>query len=159
MDFLTAVKALQAGECEGIIRDCQKGKLHLIISRGRIVWSNFRINSALSPEIDWLLADDWILVNPIPRTETREATTFGVVVDGNVEMIDEEESGCDKWATKYGGQVVKLTAPYQVEVKPKVKRRKEIGVMNKGIIKRNVGFTQQRECPQMKAKLFAEWEE
>jgi hypothetical protein len=115
MNFIEAAKALNDGECTGIKRP------------GGVVRDGFAFDTIW---LDSILATDWEMVNPKPRTEPREVKRWGIFYKKDNELVctvgteDAAVKACD---ARYS-YIVELTGAYEVEIPRKVKRREEVTV-------------------------------
>jgi len=118
MNFLDAVRALQAGECGGIRRNDVMWK-YTLDGDGNLCMLD-KDQSAGS-----FLADDWELVNPKPQTVTKEVKRWAVVDEktGGVHFTSGNIEQCEVRLPDYPGPlaIVELTGTYTVEV-PKVRK-------------------------------------
>jgi hypothetical protein len=117
VNFLEAVAALQAGECEGIRRCSFTLKpYHVPGQRIGIDMTSGKI------AFEHLLANDWQLVNPIPRTEKREVKRYLLVNKETGEERRYASNGDEAYdASVY--EVVTLTGTYDSPIPRKTKKR------------------------------------
>jgi len=132
MEFSEALSELAGGRCEGI-------KLNAAF---KIVFTIEGEDLEPQPSINAMLRDDWELVNPKPMYELVEI----------VKYYSPSYDACysDK-AIVLPNDAIKLTGTQKVEIKPKVKIRKEIGYA-RHFIGNTTGIPDD-------AQIFAEWAE
>lgn len=149
MNFLEAVQALANGECEGIRR--LGGYATITLSEGCL--------QDCYKDARNILANDFILVNPIPKTENREVKRWMIrESDGNITGIPfatykQAENYCENCKIE-NANIIELTGFVEVPIPRKVKRRMDISEV--------VGcghFTVNGVLIPKDAKTFAEWEE
>jgi hypothetical protein len=157
MNFLDAVQALKDGKC-GRIRPATYSICEYEINKdGDLVLYNSCNKGIIRQAIDFL--NDWQLINPTPQTETVEVKAFGVYredgyCNGKFDTMKEAESAGNSF--NYPRQIVELTGTYLRSVKPKVKRREEIQ-----LIDGRYQLMNSREYRSVipGSKFFREWEE
>jgi hypothetical protein len=130
MKFEEALGEAFVGRCDGFKRPFWAN--YLVVEERDLLWDITRATCNIRP-VDYL-ADDYVLVNPKPRTEKREVKGWVVL-------------------SKDTGEMTPFVTTYEVEVPRKVKRREEI--QYQGTIMVTDG---PRPVP-VGAKFFAEWEE
>jgi hypothetical protein len=145
MNFLDAVRELEAGRCKKIISGC------ITLHEGG-EGNRYLLNNADNGPLLFLrdyLADDWELVDPIPQTEEVEVIAWAMLnSEGELCNLRDKEPTTDS----RHDQFFKLTGTYTREVKPKVKRRELVQ------IKRNGEVIGDQPIPNT-AKFYAEWED
>lgn len=140
MNFIEAVTALKEGRCERIKSGLMTVGL-TIIENGCLA---FKSTDAFNCNVNLLLSD-WELVNPIAQYEEVKIVRW-LVPETNTLFYNGEPRECDK------EKFVKLTGTIKREVKPKVKRREQIGFTGP------VTFNATTKIPH-DANFFAEWSE
>ena len=132
MNFMEAVAALQAGECEGIRAVGWNSDNVLVIRDGKL---EFRQGLSYIPyAIDF--GKDFQLVYPKPITETVEVKRYMITNPGGGVYSDtfmtKEAAECKAAKMPYpSGAIVELTGHYEAPVPPRVRKtvtlRVEIG--------------------------------
>ena len=163
MDFLSAVRALENGECEGIRRVAWLAKDLMLAKSSHlstvISW-NVETDRYAMPTSDNILAYDWELVNPIPLTEEVEVKRW-IIRSSSLHMFHEKvdaEDFCKHTATPKS-HIIEMSGVDHVPVKPKVTKRGVYGgaIYADGIMKVHDPCN---EIPIGKPlKLQIEWEE
>ena len=152
MDFLSAVRSLKDGECEGIKRPNWGN--HIIIAE----WQTMRWLTGVALELQGqnYLAEDWELVNPKPRMERVEVVRYKVRYDNG------ELSGCRDFGSEEAllefcpdakpRNIARLVGYVEVPIPAKVKRREKIATHD------GYGLIWHKDCPK-DVEIFAEWTE
>jgi hypothetical protein len=142
MDFLEAVKALKNRECEGIRPGLNA--LYIKLHDGILRWTG-RGGSEI--RADQFTSDQWVLVNPKPRTKEREVERWLCNQCQFITLLSHQI--CPQCLSNT--PPVKLTGTYEVEIPRKVKKRVEL----KGFVGQSIDGT----IVPLDANVFAEWEE
>lgn len=121
LNFLEAVAALQAGECKGIKRRMWNADSVLVVVGLEKI--EFRCGTTYVPYlIDF--QNDWVLVNPIPKTERREVKRWYCPICAGTFMNNHSAAcACNRKVS----ELVELTGHYDAPIPRKVKRMVEIG--------------------------------
>jgi hypothetical protein len=127
VNFLEAVAALQAGECELV----RVGNVFLGIAKGILTCFHYESDFPNKPSPSFsftaeaYLRQDFSMVNPIPLTEKREVKRWAIISPSNTEYATEVNLGsAQRFIENHPTySIVELTGTYDAPIPRKVKRR------------------------------------